>query len=135
MAEETNLENEIEELEVKAKSTLMTLLTNVKVVIGAVVAIISLVTGLWAIDDRYPKKDDLENMEGRIVSEFRSESAETRLTLIEDMESRLDEFDYDISILETNNEVVPEVLRIKRNMLYRRIEGLKNNNENPDNTD
>ena len=125
-----NLEEEIEELETKAKSTFMTLLTNVKVVIGAVVTVISLVTALWAVDDRYPKKDDLDNMEGRIVSEFRSESADTRMTLVEDMESRLDEMDYDISILETKGEIVPEVLRIKRNMLYRRIEGLKNENAN-----
>lgn len=116
---------------VKSKSTIMALLTNVKVVIGAIVAVISLITGLYAIDDRYPKKDDLITMEGRIVSEFQSEAAKTRMTLVEDMESRLDEFDYDISILEIKDEVVPEVLRIKRNMLYRRIEGLKNENANP----
>lgn len=105
----------------------MGMVTNAKVVIGGIVTVISLITALWAVDDRYPKKDDLETMEGRIVSEFRSESASTRMTLVEDMESRLDEMDYDISILEKNNELVPEVLTIKRNMLYRRIEDLKNN--------
>ena len=52
MSNQPNLEEEIEELETKAKSTFMTLLTNVKVVIGAVVTVISLVTalGLLTID-------------------------------------------------------------------------------------
>lgn len=116
-----------EGIDEKTTKTIMGMVTNAKVVIGGIVTVISLITALWAVDDRYPKKDDLETMEGRIVSEFRSESASTRMTLVEDMESRLDEMDYDISILEKNNELVPEVLTIKRNMLYRRIEDLKNN--------
>ncbi len=111
----------------KTTKTIMGMITNAKVVIGGILTVISLITALWAVDDRYPKKDDLGTMEGRIVSEFRSESASTRMTLVEDMESRLDDMDYDISIHERNNEVVPEALRIKRNMLYRRIEALKNN--------
>ena len=113
--------------EENTQSVIMAAFTDWKKVTGMVVAISSLLTAVWALDEHWVKSNDLENMEGRIVSEFRTESAKTRGTLIEDMESRLDEFDYDISIIEKNNEIVPEVLNIKRNMLYRRIEELKNN--------
>lgn len=116
------------------KSTLMKLLTNVKVVGGALLTVTSIIFAIWAFDDRYAKITQLQGAESRIVSEVRSESAETRVTLIEDMESRLDEFDYDISILESSGEAVPESLRIKRNMLNRRIQRLKDNNENINHT-
>jgi len=101
----------------------------------AVILSISAVLGaVWGFDDRYAKEDDVQVQitasEARIISEVRSESADTRLIMIEDMESRLDEFDYDISIIESKSEVVPESLRIKRNMLDRRIQRLKDNENN-----
>ena len=110
------------------EKSLLKAFTNVKVIIGVIVIISSLLTAVWTIDDRYAKNSELSATEGRIISEVRSESASTRVILIEDMESRLDEFDFDISIIERNNEVVPESLRIKRNMLDRRIQRLKNEN-------
>jgi hypothetical protein len=107
--------------------------------VAAILAISGLLTAVWAVDDRYAKNGDvktqIESSEGRIISEVRTESAETRLVLMEDMESRLDEYEYEISIIERTGDPVPEVLRIKRNMLERRIERLKNENPNSDNTD
>ena len=111
---------------------------------GVMVGVVALLVAVWNVDDRYAKagevdalktriEQEIEASEARIISEVRSESAETRLILIEDMESRLDEFDYDISILESNSQVVPESLRIKRNMLERRIKRL--NHENIDDSD
>ena len=93
-------------------------ITGLAAVIGAFVTI----NGWIATDD------ELAASEARIISEVRSESADIKLTLVEDMESRLDEFDYDISILEMKGDPVPEALRIKRNMLERRIQRLKNEN-------
>ena len=98
--------------------------------VATILGVSAVLAAVWAVDDRYVKNDELSATEGRIISEVRSESADTRVILIEDMESRLDEFDFDISILESENEVVPESLRIKRNMLNRRIQRLKNENNN-----
>lgn len=101
--------------------------------IAALVGIATVIGAVVAINDFIATDDELAASEARIISEVRTESADVKLILVEDMESRLDEFDYDISILESNGEAVPEALRIKRNMLDRRIQRLKNNENN--NTD
>ena len=104
--------------------------------IAVIVGLATVLGAVWGIDDRYAKNDavseEIAASEARIVSEVRTESAETRLIIIEDMEARLDEMDFDISILEANGEVVDEALRIKRNMLDRRIQRLKNENNPSD---
>jgi hypothetical protein len=100
----------------------------------AVVGTATVVGSFVAISNVIATDSELSATEARIISEVRSESAGTRLALIEDMESRLDEYDYDISIIEANGEQVPEARRIKRNMLDRRIQRLKNN-ENDNSSD
>ena len=96
--------------------------------VAFVVGLATVVGSFIAISDVIATDDELAASEARIISEVRTESAETRLILIEDMEARLDEFDFDISILEANGQAVPEALRIKRNMLDRRIQRLRNEN-------
>ncbi len=98
---------------------------------AALAGLATVVGAFIAISNVIATDDELAATEARIISEVRTESADIKLTLIEDMESRLDEFDYDISILETTDvAAVPEALRIKRNMLNRRIQRLKNNENN-----
>lgn len=104
-------------------------LVGLSTIIGAFVTI----NGWIATDEELAASEakltnNINASEARIISEVRSESADIKLTLVEDMESRLDEFDYDISILEMKGDPVPEALRIKRNMLERRIQRLKNEN-------
>ena len=101
--------------------------------VAALVGLATVIGAFIAISEVIATDDELASTEARIISEVRTESAGIKLTLIEDMESRLDEFDYDISIKEATGEAVPEALRIKRNMLDRRIQRLKNNENN--NTD
>jgi hypothetical protein len=110
----------------KKQNVFMAYVTNIKVIVAAVVSFVTFLGVIWTVDDRYTKDGDLESMEARLISEFRSEAADTRVVLIEDMESRLDEFDYELALLRANNQVVPELLQIKRNMLDRRIQRLKN---------
>ena len=98
-------------------------LVGLATVVGAIVTITDVV-------DVMATDEELAASEARIISEVRTESAGIKLTLIEDMEARLDEFDFDISILESKGEAVPEALRIKRNMLDRRIQRLKENEIN-----
>lgn len=98
--------------------------------VGTIVGVSAVLAAVWAIDDRYVTTNEMTSSEARIISEVRSESAETRVILIEDMESRLDEFDFDISMLEADGQVIPESLGIKRNMLDRRIQRLKQNETN-----
>lgn len=100
---------------------------------AALAGLATVIGAFIAISEVIATDDELAAAEARIISEVRTESASIKLTLIEDMESRLDEFDYDIIIKETNGEAVPEALRIKRNMLDRRIQRLKDNENN--NTD
>jgi hypothetical protein len=76
--------------------------------------------------------DKMKASEGRIISEVRTESAETRFVLIEDMEFRLDSYDYEISIIQAKGDIVPEALIINRNNLERRIQRLKNNESSTD---
>ena len=85
-------------------------ITGLAAVIGAFVTIND-----WVATDAEVEAT-VSASEARIISEVRSEYAGIKLTLIEDMESRLDEFDYDISIMEASAAPVPEALRIKRNM-------------------
>lgn len=102
--------------------------------IAAITGLAAIIGAFVTINGWIATDDELAASEARIISEVRTESAGIKLTLIEDMESRLDEFDYDISIKEANGEPVPEALRIKRNMLDRRIQRLKEN-ENPSTID
>ena len=63
--------------------------------VAVILGISAVLVAVWGFDDRYAKEDDVKNQiiasEARIISEVRSESADTRLIMIEDMESRLDE--------------------------------------------
>lgn len=100
--------------------------------IAAIVGLSTIIGAFVTINTWVATDDELAASEARIISEVRSESAGIKLTLVEDMESRLDEFDFDISILESRGEHVPEALRIKRNMLERRIQRLRDENNNTD---
>ena len=127
---------------VQKKNAIKELFSNVWVMVGAAGTVAAFIAAVWAIDDRYASMKEIESAikesEARVIStvisEVQSEAGENRLALIEDMESRLDEYDYDISIKEANGEVPPADLVIKRNMLDRRIEGLKNNEDNNSNS-
>ena len=123
----------------RPKNWFISYVTNVRVILAAVGSLVAALIVVWTVDDRYAKADgidtQLEAMEARLISEFRSEAADTRVVLIEDFESRLDEFDYEISIMQANGQVVPELLQIKRNMLERRIKRLKENEDDPGSSD
>lgn len=109
--------------------------TNVKKMSAAFVAFAGLVTTIWAISDRLVTEDELQTVveasEDRIVAEVRSESARLATTIIEDMESRLDKMNFDIMMLQASGEPPNEALIIERNNLQRRIEKLKNNDQEP----
>lgn len=123
--------------EEQTKNWFMSYVTNVRVILASVASLVAALGVVWTVDDRYAKEDGIDKklaaMEARLISEFRSEAADTRVVLIEDMEQRLDEFDYEISIKQASGEGVSELLQIKRNMLDRRIKRLKENESNTGN--
>lgn len=101
--------------------------TNFKKVGTAVVAFLGLVTTIWAVSDRLVTDTELKTSEDRVISEVRVESAALRSILIEDMEARLDDLSFEISIAEARGEEPNEATIIKRNNLDRRIKRLKEN--------
>ena len=105
--------------------------TNVKKMSAAFVAFAGLVTTIWAVSDRLVTDGELQASEDRIIAEVRGESARLATTIIEDMESRLDKMNFDILMREASGEPPNEALIIERNNLQRRIEKLKNNDQEP----
>ena len=59
--------------------------------VAAIGTVVTMVAGLFALDDRYPKNNDLQAMENRIVSQMNEEVAKNRDIMIQNLER--EEFD------------------------------------------
>lgn len=106
---------------------------NVKAIISSIVGAIGVLTALWAVSDRLVTDGELQQSEERVIAEVRNESASIRVVVIEDMEARLDDLNFEINMAQMAGEQPNEALIIKRNTLERRIEKLKANEDNPGN--
>lgn len=63
-------------------------------IVGGVVLIISLITGIWAFDDRYAHSDDIKEIEQQTVDSFKDlkkqQTEEINKTRIEILEAKLE---------------------------------------------
>jgi hypothetical protein len=89
--------------------------------IGAVAGIISII--YFAVDVRswIVTSTDLERAKIEIINEFRDEAASIRVSILRDLESRLEDVEVEMENLTAEGETIPERLRRQAKRLTRRI--------------
>lgn len=100
-------------------------LKNVRKMMWTIIGALGALATIWGVTDRLTTDAELKASEDRIIAEVRTESADIRAVIIEDMESRLDALIFDINMAEARGDAPNEADIIKRNNLERRINKLK----------
>lgn len=100
---------------------------DVKMMVITIASAIGAITTIWAFGDIIVTDEELKASEERVIAEVRTETARNRVVVIEDMEARLDDLDFQINMAQTAGEPPNQALIIQRNSLERRIEKLKEN--------
>lgn len=94
---------------------------------GGVTTLLSLLFGVWKVDDRYAKVGEIDKAKNEIIKEMRREVVKNRSAMIATMEREFDDLGYDISVMQTTEVPVPRYIEEKRRQLQRDIAQLRQN--------
>lgn len=105
-------------------------------IIAAIATVIGTIFAVINLDARYAKEHDVETsmqqVEINIVKEMRTEIVKNRGVMINNMQREADDIEYEMTLLEANNQNVPRYLSDKFKQITRQIEDLRNETNNSD---
>ena len=90
--------------------------------IAVIPALITIIYFVWDVSDMIVTQKDLTLVKNEIINELRDESAKIRVAYLRDLESRLEDVEVEMEILESDGKPISEVVRRKAKRLQRRIE-------------
>jgi hypothetical protein len=102
-------------------------ITQIITSLGAAAA---LITTVFAIDARYTKDSDLQQVKNDIVGELRTEVTKNRSIMLDKMQLDADDIEFQIMELQTDGKPVPRYLIEKHKHILRSIGKLENDKNN-----
>lgn len=102
-------------------------ITQIITSLGAAAALIATV---FAIDARYTKDSDLQQVKNDIVGELRTEVTKNRSIMLDEMQLDADDIEFQIMELQTDGKPVPRYLIEKHKHILRAIGKLENDKNN-----
>ena len=79
--------------------------------VAAASTVIALITGIFTLDDRYTKSDDLLSMENRIVDHMNKEVAKNRDIMIQNLEREEFDLRFLVNRYDDDKDVPPHMLQ------------------------